>query len=262
MSSTWPVRFSSGRSGDEAFFQIARAGARHQFGRRAGRQHLAGVHGDDPIPLLGFVHVSGGDDDAHARAAGANVVDQRPELAARQRIDARRRLIENEQIRLVHQCAAEADLLFHAARQLAGRAIRERAEAGGVEQFLDLRRARCSGKTEEPRHEVDVLLDAQLEIKVLAEALRHIGDARTSVAPVAGVGHIAVKRDHLSLLDRFRAGDQRHQCRFADAVGADDADHAAARNVEREIVDRHGLAVAMGDAFDGDGRSARLTTAS
>ena len=71
----------------------------------------------------------------------ADVVDQRPELPPRERIDAGRRLVEDEQIRLVDQRAAQPDLLLHAARELAGGTIGEGTEPGGVEQLLDARPA-------------------------------------------------------------------------------------------------------------------------
>ena len=60
---------------------------------------------------------------------GADVVDQRPELAPRERIDAGGGLVEDEQIGVVDQRAAQPDLLLHAARELAGRAIGETGRA-------------------------------------------------------------------------------------------------------------------------------------
>ena len=126
-----------GQQRDEALLEVPCSCPLHQLRRGSRREHAPRVHGDDPVPLLGFVHVSGGDDDAHTGAARTDVIDQRPELAARQRIDARRRLVENEEVRLVHERAAEPDLLLHPARKLAGGAAGKGPETRGVEQLLD-----------------------------------------------------------------------------------------------------------------------------
>ena len=100
---------------------------------------------------------------------------------------------------------------------------------------------------EELRHEVDVVADAELQIEVLAQALRHVRDPRAHGAPMPHVGDVAVQDGDLALLHLLGSGDQRHQRRLADAVGAHDADHDAAGNVERDAVERDDLAVAMGD---------------
>ncbi len=64
-----------------------------------------------------------------------------PELPARERIHAGGRLVEDQQIRVVDQRAAEAQLLLHAAGQLAGRTIDERGEAGAPGEI-----ARCDAR--------------------------------------------------------------------------------------------------------------------
>ena len=48
------------------------------------------------------------------------VVDHLPELAPRDRIDADARLVEQQQARLAQQRAGKAELLLHAAGELAG----------------------------------------------------------------------------------------------------------------------------------------------
>ena len=99
-----------------------------------------GVHRDDPVPLLRFVHVSGGNDNTHTGAACTNIVNERPKLPPGERIDAGGGLIENEKIRFVDQRAAEPHLLFHSARELAGGTFGKRAKSGGIEQFLNFDR--------------------------------------------------------------------------------------------------------------------------
>src|SRR5262249_4651547 len=65
---------------NETFLQIFSARSLHQLRGRSRRQHASRVHGDDPVPLLRLVHVGGGNDDAHAGAPFANIINERPEL--------------------------------------------------------------------------------------------------------------------------------------------------------------------------------------
>ena len=106
INSVCPMPFFFRQQGDETFLQVGRAGSRHQFRGRSRRQHSAGIHRHDPVPLLRFVHVGRRNEDAHSGAAGADVVDQRPKLAPREWIDAGRWLIENEQVWVVDERAA------------------------------------------------------------------------------------------------------------------------------------------------------------
>src|SRR6185369_11434252 len=117
-------------------------------------------------------------------------------------------------------------------------------------------RALLLREPEELRHEVDVVVDAQLEVEVLAQALRHVRDLRAHLAPVADVGDVAVQHRHRAFLERLRAGHDAHERGLAHAVGADDADHEAARDVERDTIQGLHAAVAVRDALDGDDRLA------
>ena len=116
---------------DEGLLQRGAAGTRQQLGGRAGGEHASRVHGRQPVETRGLLHVAGGHQYAHARSLSANVVDQRPELAARERIDSSSGLVEDQQLGVVDQRAAQSELLLHAARELAGRTARKRREPGG-----------------------------------------------------------------------------------------------------------------------------------
>ena len=101
------------------------------FLRRATRDDLAVIHRGEPIEPARFVHIRGCDNHAHEWAMRADRIDQLPELPPRERIDAGGGLIENKEIRIVHQRAAEADFLLHAARELAAGSIWKRVESRG-----------------------------------------------------------------------------------------------------------------------------------
>jgi len=92
---------------NESLLDRGGARARLEFGRRSGCKHLSGVHGRKPVETLGFLHIGRRHDDAHARPASAYAVNQFPELAAGKRVDAGGGLIQNKQIRIMNQRAAQ-----------------------------------------------------------------------------------------------------------------------------------------------------------
>ncbi len=118
--------FLLGQEGHEGLFQVIGPRPLLELLRRARGQDSPGIHRDQPVEAIGFIHVGRGDEHAHPRPAGADVVDERPELLTRERVDARRGFVENEQVGVVNQRRAEADLLLHAPRQLPCRPVRER----------------------------------------------------------------------------------------------------------------------------------------
>ena len=70
---------------------------------------------DDVGAALGLLEI--GRAEKHGEMLdGHQVVHDLPQLATRQRVDADRRLIEEQQLRRAYQCAGEPELLLHAAR--------------------------------------------------------------------------------------------------------------------------------------------------
>jgi hypothetical protein len=215
-----------------------------QFGRGAGGQHLACIHRHQPVEAFGLLHVGGGDDHAHGAAFAADTVDQVPELLARQRVDAGRRFVEDQQVGVVDQGAAEPEFLLHAARELARRARQEGLQAGAGGQLVDALAALCGVVAEQATEELQVLLDRQRRVEVASQTLRHVGDARANAVAVALARHVAAQHLQATLLQLARAGKQRQQARLADAVGTDQADHATGRDRQRDVVERDSLAIA------------------
>ena len=103
------------QQGDEGGIQGIRRGACAQFGGSAGGQHLARIHGHQPVEAICLLHVSRRHNHAHPRPFPADAVHEAPELAAREWINPCGRFVENEQVRVVDERAADAQLLFHAA---------------------------------------------------------------------------------------------------------------------------------------------------
>ena len=68
------------------------------------------------------------------------------------------------------------------------------------------------------------------------------------------VGDVAGEHRHPPLLQLLGAGHDPQERRLADAVGADDADHEAGRDVERDAVQGLDVAVEVGHVPDADHR--------
>ena len=141
----------------------------------------------------------------------------------------------------------ETELLLHAARQLARRPIGKRIEPGGLQEGGDARPAFSRGLREQLPKKVQVLEDAQLRIEILAQALGHIGDAWADGPAMAGIGHVATEHVDGAGLKLARARNQAQQGRFADAVGAEESDHAAGGDLHRHGIEGPRFPIEMRD---------------
>src|SRR5690606_37430924 len=101
-----------------------------------------------------------------------NTSDQLPEMAARQRIDACRRLVEDQQIRIMDQRAAEAELLLHAAGQLARRTLGKRRQPGAFNQLVDAPAPLLLALAEQAAEKVEIFPHGQGGIEIFAQPLR------------------------------------------------------------------------------------------
>src|SRR5262247_1503260 len=234
--------------------------------RRATRDDLAIVHGGKPVEPAGLVHIGRRDDHAHGWTPGSDRIDQLPELPARERIDAGRRLVENEQVRIVHQRAAEADFLLHAARELAARPASKRIETRRRQENIDARSPLGSALPEQAAEEVDVVEHAERRIEIAAQPLRHISDTTVTGSAMRGVCHVSVQHRDFAGLDLAHPGDEAEQGGLADAIGPDHSHHAAGGNIEGEVVEREPPPVAVRYPFDpgdnGIGHWGSFTTSS
>ena len=157
-----------GQQRDESLFDGRRLRFRFETGRRSSVEHAPRIHRDETVKLLGLLHIGRRGDDAHCRTRRAHARDEAPELAARERIDARRRLIQDQEVRIVNERAAEPELLTHAARKLARQPVGKRIEPRRIEQFGDAAVAFVAGLAEKAAEKGDILPHAEVGIKVLA----------------------------------------------------------------------------------------------
>ena len=189
-------------------------------------------HEADLVAALGLVEVVRGHEER--RAALAQVVEEVPQALALARVDARGRLVEEDELRVVHERAREREALLHAAGQRARLHVLQVEQLDVAEQLVHARVGAGAGDAVDAGEEAEVLLDG--EIRVERERLRHVAglalDALALRADVAAgddgtaAGRLKEPAQHL---------DRR---RLAGAVRAEKAEDLAARDAQRERVDR------------------------
>ncbi len=223
---------------NKGFLQVLAVSLFQQVVRGTSVQNFPCVHGHQPVETLGFVHIRGGHQHAHAGAIATNAGNQLPELITGQGIDASGGLIENQQIRVVNQRAAQPQLLLHAARELAGRAIGKAFKPGALHQIVDPPLAFGGVLAKQATEKIQIFEDGQGGVQVLAQALRHVGNARANLTSMLGTGHIAVQHLHRTLLELSGPRDQGQQAGLANAIRTDQANHTVGRDVQGHIIQR------------------------
>src|SRR5205807_3050327 len=111
----------------------------------------------------------------HGHARRGQLIDEVPELPARQRIDAARWLVEEDDRRLVQDRAAEREPLPPAAGQLARAEVLAALESGHLDREPAARLETRAVEPVDAAEEPDVLIDR--EALVQRKALRHVADA-------------------------------------------------------------------------------------
>ena len=141
--------------------------------------------------------------------------------------------------RLVHQRAGQRQLLLHAARQPVGEARAKRRQLRHLEQPV-ARGARSRGTPWISAK--NAMFSSIAQIAVEAEALRQVAD-RAVTARCSRTGSRPSTRTSpgVAAEQPARQPDRR---RLAGAVRADQAEHLARRDLERQAVERRGRAVA------------------
>ncbi len=181
------------QQGHKRLFQIAGTGALQQFVGAAASQRFAVIHDHQMIKALRLIHVGAGDQHTHARPPLTYTPDQVPELAARQRVYPGGGLIQNQQVRVVYQCAAQTQFLLHAARQLARRTLNKVGQPGTRQQQRNALFSLLAALVEQAAKKIQVFAHAQRGIQVFTQALRHIGNTRTYAATMRRVTHVAIQ---------------------------------------------------------------------
>ena len=116
----------------------------------------------DAMAALGFVEISGRCENRHAFRG--QLVKDAPEVAARNRIDAGGRLIQQDHLGPMNERADQAELLLHAAGKFAGQPLAELAHARGLQQLRGAVFALRRSHSEQIGVEANVFIHGQVFI--------------------------------------------------------------------------------------------------
>src|SRR5205823_3931998 len=149
-----------------------------------------------------------------------------PDTASEQWIDARRRLVQDQQLRLMDKRAGELEPALHAPRELCRPTVAGLPQVHQLERLPGAPATPAREHSEQAREEIDVLRSRQLWVQ--RELLRHQADALPRAAPqpqrlLAECLHRALGGDQV-------AGEEQDSDRIASSAGTDGADERAALN--------------------------------
>src|ERR1051325_4760972 len=200
----------------------------------------------DGRAALGFVHVVRRHEQRHT--AAGELEQQVPQLATRDRVDARGRLVEEDDARAVHERGGEREALLPSAGERAGEAVAVRADVREVDRPLDALAALGAFQPVDGAEELEVLEHGEVAVErerlrdvadVAAHLLAFLFDVEAVDAGVAGGGDEEAAED----------ADER---RLAGAVRAEEAEDLAARDLQRDVVEGADGAEVLGDVLDVD----------
>ena len=203
-----------------------------QFGRRPREQQLAVIEKEHAIAGLGLVEI--GRRPHNPDALLGQVLDHLPEFAARNRIDADARLVEEKQTRFLEERAGKAELLLHTARQLAGEPTRESLEIRQGEKPVERRRALGLRQPAQIRVQVEIFLNRQVLVE--AESLRHIADGGLNSGRIST--SVEAEHFHGPFVWQHEPGHNADQRRLAGAVRPDQPGDFAAPDRSGHRVER------------------------
>ncbi len=190
------------------------------------------VHDHDAVaqPLRLFHVVRRVHERLAPRPQGLEVVEDR---VAALRVDAHRRLVEQDELRVVQQARGQVQAPLHPAAERLDPVARAFGEADEGEAGGDGRLQGRSGQAVEGPEEPQVLARGQLVEE--REVLGHEADGGFGRVGVAAQG-LAVDAD-LTRIGGHDPRDHPHRRAFARAVGAEESDQLAGADRERDVGD-------------------------
>jgi hypothetical protein len=165
------------------------------------------------------------------------------------RIQPDRRLVEQQQARLVHERAGDQQPPAHAARQLADLGTPAIGQVRDPQRAVDRGAPLRAPDPVEVREDQEVLLDGQRHVEVVE--LRD--DAHLGTRGLGVLGQAVAQHLDLALVGDRLGGEEPHRGGLAGAVGSEQADAGAVGHREVQAGDGGDVAVALHDAVKVDG---------
>ncbi len=225
------------------------AGQRGELGQGRGPDQPSRVDRDqvvaDPLDLPQEVRRH---DDRDAEL-GADPVDECEHLLAPGGVQPGRRLVEEQQARIVDQRLGELDALAHPGRIAADGAVPLLVQADVTERLGGPLPCRGRGQAAHARHVGDEVGGA--DVRRQAVVLRHVPHPLPDLAPMGRGVHAQHRGASRGRPDQ--AEQHLQQGRLPRAVGADQP-HDPAVERERDAVERGDAGISLGQAVGGDQR--------
>ena len=208
---------------------------------------LALVDEAQRVAELGLVHVVGGDEDGGALVG--QPPDEPPEISARDGVDARRRLVEEDEPRGVDKGAGQGQPLAVAAGQRARQLPLPLGQVRHPDHLRDPWRALGPRHLVHARVEAQVLVDAQVVVE--RELLRHVADDRLD--PLRLDDEVDAEDGPAPPGGFEQAAEHAERRGFARPVRPEEAVQLPLPHAQVEVVDRHALAKTTCQLAGGDG---------
>src|SRR5581483_10202646 len=193
----------------------------------------------------GVPHEVGRDEDRQA-VVRAGVREVLPEVEARAGIEPGRRLVEKDEIGLVHEALREVDAALHAARQRLDPLRLARPHRDAIEHGVDPSVERGAAHAVEVALVAHVLADGELAVQ--AGGLEH--DPDPSAHRVRLADDVVAGDRGTPAIGRQERREDAEERRLAAAVRAEEAEDLAAPDREGDAVERAPLAVGEREVFD------------
>jgi hypothetical protein len=184
--------------------------------------------------VLRLVHVVGGEEDGLAERL--QPLDHLPGLAARGRVEAGGRLVEEDQVGVADDADGDVDAPLLAAGERADAGVALGAEAGQLDRLLDRSRRRVEGGEEGDR-----LAHRQQRVE-----LALLQDEADALAPGAGrLRGVGAEHRDLAAARLAVALEDLDRRRLSGSVGPEEAEHLAGRDLEVDAPHRFVLAIGL-----------------